>query len=90
MGKIGTFYASLPKWVQGLLVAVEGGVVGFLAQWASDPEPLCFSRLCLRHFVGAIAGVVVMSIRNWLKQSPLSRDIWTSEQRAAIVTAPKP
>ena len=90
MGKIGTFYASLPKWVQGLLVAVEGGVVGFLIQWGSNPGPLCLSRPCLRNLAGAIGGVVVMSIRNWLKQSPVSRDIWTSEQRAAIVTAPKP
>jgi len=90
MGKIGQFYASLPRWVQGLLVAVEGGVVGFLIQWASDPEPLCFSRVCLRHFAGAVGGVVVMSIRNWLKQSPLSRDVWTPEQRAAVVGAPTP
>jgi len=87
MGRIGTFYASLPSWVQGILVAVEGGLIGFILQWASDPDPICFSRACLRHFAGAAAGAVVVSVRNWLKQSPLSRDTWTPEQRAAINAA---
>lgn len=93
MGKIGTFYASLPKFVQGLLVAAEGGLVGFVMQWISDPDPICFQRACLRHFGGAAAGAVIVSVRNWLKQSPLSRDAWTAEQRAALVVvkeAPKP
>lgn len=87
MGRIGTFYASLPSWVQGILVAVEGGLIGFVLQWASDPDPMCFSRTCLRHFAGAAAGAVVVSVRNWLKQSPLNRDAWTPEQRDAIKAA---
>lgn len=83
MGKIKAFYASLPTWVQGIIVAAEGGFIGFLVQWASDPEPLCFSRSCLRHFIGAAAGATVISVRNWLKQSPLpqAREVWTDEQR---------
>lgn len=68
-----TLYANLPSWVQGLVVAVEGGVVGFLVQYVSDPAPLCFSRGCLRHFAGAIGAVIVMSVRNWLKASPLEQ-----------------
>lgn len=87
MGKIGTFYAALPAWVQGLLVAVEGGLIGFVLQLASDPDPVCFSRTCLRHFGGAIVGAIVVSIRNWVKQSPIARDPWTPEQRAAIAAA---
>jgi hypothetical protein len=90
MGTIGTFYASLPKWLQGLLVAVEGGLVGFLIQWASNPEAICWSSSCLKKFGGAIGGVIVMSIRNWLKQSPLPRDVWTGEQRAVVVAAHEP
>lgn len=87
MGKIGTFFAALPTWVQGLLAAVEGGLIGFALQWVSDPDPICFSRVCLRHFGGAIVGAIVVSLRNWLKQSPLSRDAWTPEQRASIAAA---
>ncbi len=87
MGRIGTFYASLPSWVQGILVAVEGGLIGFVLQWASDPDPVCFSRVCLRHFGGAAAGAIVVSVRNWLKQSPLNRDVWTTGQREAIKAA---
>lgn len=87
MGKIGTFFASLPTWLQGAIAAVEGGLIGFVLQWASDPDPICFQRACLRHFGGAVAGAVVVSIRNWLKQSPLARDAWTPEQRAAINAA---
>lgn len=87
MGKIGTFFASLPTWLQGLLVAAEGGLVGFLLQWVSDPDPICFQRACLRHFGGAAAGAIVVSIRNWVKQSPIARDAWTPEQRAQINAA---
>lgn len=71
--KLKALYASLPSWAQGLVVAIEGGVVGFILQWASDPAPLCFSKACLRHFVGAVGGVIFMSIRNWLRASPLEQ-----------------
>jgi hypothetical protein len=84
MGKIGTFYASLPKWLQGLLVAVEAGLAGFLVTWFSSPDAMCWSSPCLRKFGLVVAGVIGMSIRNWMKQSPLSRDVWTPEQRAAL------
>jgi hypothetical protein len=88
MGPIGTFYASLPKWVQGLLVAVEGGLAGFLVQWITNPEALCWSASCFRKFGGVIGGVILMSIRNWLKQSPLPREVWSREQRAVVAGEP--
>ena len=67
-------YHALPIWAKGLLVAAEGGAIGFLVQWASNPQPLCFTRQCVRQFGGAFLGAVIAAVRNWLKQSPLAKN----------------
>lgn len=75
IAKLKAWWNSLPEsvrvWLHGLYVAAEGGAIGFLAQWAADPVPLCFNRQCLRHFIGAFLGAIVASVRNWLKTSPI-------------------
>ena len=81
--KFMAFYNSLPTWVQGLIVAAEGGAIGFLAQWALNPGPLCFKRACLKQFGGALLGAVVSAIRNWLRQSPLMRPLLQGVGQAA-------
>lgn len=63
------------NFLHGLYVAAEGGAIGFLTQFLADPAPLCFTKDCLRHFIGAFLGAVIASIRNWLKTSPLQKSL---------------
>jgi hypothetical protein len=66
------WYGELPKWAQGLVTAAEAGAGGFVIQWLMTAQTPCFNKQCLQQFAGALLAAVIMSVRNWLKQSPLA------------------
>lgn len=71
MNQLKQWYAGLPTWAKGAIVAAEGGAAGFLVQWAVSPQPLCLSTQCLKQFGGALVVAVGIAVRNWLRESPL-------------------
>jgi hypothetical protein len=72
IAQVSAWYKSLPKWAQGAITAAEGGAAGFVGQWAISQQPLCLKASCLKQFGAALVTAMVVAVRNWLKQSPLS------------------
>jgi hypothetical protein len=73
MNKIKQWLAAHPWW-NGLFVAVESAIVGFLTTalnaYLTDTHVL--SRAGIKRGLVTCAGMVAMSVRNYLKRSPIA------------------
>lgn len=57
------YWASLPHFVQALIVAFIGGAGSEIGKIAADWPNVCLTSLCLRHDLGLIVGAGVVAAR---------------------------
>lgn len=63
------FPPSAKLALHGLMVAVEGSVLMFLAEWASQPQAFTFTKASIHSVIVGVAGAALIAIRNWIRQS---------------------
>lgn len=61
--KLQAFWASLPHYVQMLIIAFIGGCGAEIGKIAADYPNICLSGLCLKHDIGLIVGAGVVAAR---------------------------
>lgn len=63
MNQLKAFWASLPHFVQALIVAFVGGAGAEIGKIASDYPNICLVVVCLKHDLGLIVGAGIVAAR---------------------------
>jgi hypothetical protein len=62
---------ALPQSVKTTLVIAEGGAAAAFLQLVTDPgAQVCFTKTCLKHYIGAVLAGAVIAVRMYYRLSP--------------------
>jgi hypothetical protein len=71
MKALKAFWDGLPQNVKTALVVAEGGAAAALLQMFTDPgAQICFTRTCLKHYVGAVVAGAFIAVRMYYRPAP--------------------